>query len=267
MCDNIRQEVFTFEYFPNSQTAIEAAYGKYIYGFNSVGSMISAYTGEGRVVGGINTDFFITSTGIPLSCLVSDNEIITSCDDRVALGFDSVGNAVIGKPSINAEIVSHDRQRTIPVAHINKTPAIWGVYLLTDKFNTTTKSNIDTVEIVFKPSEVLDKLPEYSTHIPTFDDWSYLEQINESDDDNIAYIQESNTPPKNDDSVSNGEYADTLSENDVSEIFLEVGKSIKVTVTEIRDGVQNGIIPNGCLVACIPKDNFSYLAEGINIGD
>lgn len=267
VCDNIRQEVFTFEYFPNSQTAIETAYGKYIYGFNSVGSMISAYTGEGRVVGGINTDFFITSTGIPLSCLVVDNEIITSCDDRVALGFDSDGNAVIGKPSINAEIVSYDRQRTIPVAHINKTPATWGVYLLTDKFYNTTKSSVDTVEIVLEPLEVFDKLPEYSAQLPAFENWSSLGHINEADEDTVTDVQESNTPSNIEDSAINGEYTDTLFENDVGDFFLEVGKSIKVTVTEIRDGVQNGIIPNGCFVACIPKDNFSYLAEGINIGD
>ncbi len=149
VCDNIRQEIHAFEYSPLSQTKIIPAYNDYIYGFNSVGKLISSYSGEGRVVGGINTDFFITSTGIPLSCFVEKGEIISSCDNRVAIGFDENGYAVIGSPEITSKIFFEDSE--IPVHHINKTPSEWGIFLLTDKFSQSTKTNYDCFEIVLKP--------------------------------------------------------------------------------------------------------------------
>lgn len=148
VCDGIRQEIKSFTYEPHSSTKILPAYGQYIYGFNSVGELVSDYDGEGRLVGGINTDFFITSTGIPLSCFISEGEIISSCDNRPALGFDSDGNAFIGYPNIRAIIKNGVRE--LPIAHINKTPAVWGLYLVTDTFAKTTKSSVESIEIVLK---------------------------------------------------------------------------------------------------------------------
>ena len=275
VCEGVRQEIYSFEYMPGNKTAIVPAYGQYIYGFNSVGDLISSYDGNGRVVGGINTDFFITSTGIPLSCLVSDREIITSCDNRVAIGFDENGDAVIGNPSIKAELIDSDNGRIIPVAHINKTPGIWGLYLVNDKFSSTTRSSVDSTEIVLKPvtadydsnyvpSEIVSSVyaPGYYPPSNGFDD------IN----DHINIENEDEAP----DISSDTNVEDTYPENNIfddssyitnSDGVLRLGESVKTVVTEIRENSMNSTIPENCFVACIPNENFSYLKDGIQVGD
>lgn len=274
VCEGVRQEIFAFDYSPNSQTRIAASYGDYIYGFNSVGSMISAYQGDGRVVGGINTDFYITSTGIPLSCLISEKEIITSCDDRVAIGFNANGDAVIGKPVINAEIISADGQRSLPVAHINKTPAIWGVYLLTDKFSSTTRSSINSIEIIFKPVPEADELLVSEEKSVSEDEITYSESmdsevdvINKEQDISEYIIEEISETDDSTDNEANEESIILPEVSDDVNLKLFPNDSIKTVVADIRYNVTNGDIPSNCFVACIPFENFSYLADGINIGD
>ncbi len=184
VCDGIRQEIKSFTYEPGSATEIVPAYGQYIYGFNSVGELVSDYDGEGRLVGGINTDFFITSTGIPLSCFISEGEIISSCDNRPALGFDGDGNAFIGYPNIRA-IIKND-SRELPVAHINKTPAVWGLYLVTDSFAKSTKSSVESIEIVFRSydREKSEKaIEEYLSSLPEVDEDYGGDDDGNADDD------------------------------------------------------------------------------------
>lgn len=280
VCDGIRQEIFSFEYTPNSQTEIRTAYGRYIYGFNSVGSLISSFNEDERIVGGINTDFFITNTGVPLSCLVSDGEIISSCDGRIAIGFDENGNAVIGNPQITCELVFFEEERSIPVAHINKTPAIWGVYLVTDKFSRTTKTSLNSIEIVLKP-------------VSDYDDITYDNEgdAGESESEDLIDISNSMTDERNleNDNIHNiavfeesqlKTYVDTNESSDIMEnivdseddslkeyLPLNLGSTVKTVVEEIRYNSVNGEIPEGCFVACIPSDNFGYVADGIQVGD
>ncbi len=149
VCDGARQQIFAFDYTPGQGTEVVPSFGGSVYGFHTVGSMINGFEGDGRIVGGMNTDFFITTTGVPLSCLVLNGELVSSCDSRAALGFLEDGTAIIGAPGIKAELLG--RERTLPIAHINKMPAVWGMYLLTDKFYSDTRTSIDTIEIVLRP--------------------------------------------------------------------------------------------------------------------
>lgn len=277
VCDGIRQEIYSFEFTPSNKTVIVPVYGQYIYGFNSVGDLISSYDGDGRVVGGINTDFFITNTGVPLSCLVSNREIISSCDDRVAIGFDENGDAVIGNPSIKAELVHQDNDQIIPVAHINKTPGIWGLYLVNDKFSTTTHSSVDSTEIVLKP--VIDSENdevETSEDVTSDSAHEYNSPLYFSDDvdDQLFADNEDEVTSTTDEPI----IEDTYPENDTNTItntdyitnydgVLRLGESVKTVVTEIRENSMNSPIPEGCFVACIPNENYSYLADDIQVGD
>ncbi len=289
VCEGIRQEVFSFEYTPQSDTSIKAAYGQYIYGFNSVGDLISTYDGEGRIVGGINTDFFITNTGVPISCLVSEKEIISSCDGRVAIGFDKNGYAVIGNPEIKAELKVENTGRVIPVAHINKTPGIWGLYLVTEKFNSTTKSSVDSIEIVLKPvtenedvadgtySEVLIQTEENDLTAGTL---TYGENEESTEnrhttqnftDEFIESDLESNQENKSENDSSSFQANEVDTNETDSEIknddILKLGENLRTVVTEIRHNSMDSEIPEGCLVACIPTENFAHLSDGIMIGD
>lgn len=272
VCDGVRQEIFTFEYTPQGDTAIIPAYGSYLYGFTSVGDMIKQYTGEGRVVGGINTDFFITSTGVPLSCLVSGNEIISSCDSRAAIGFDKDGNAVIGFPEIRCGMYSESDNYEVKIAHINKTPARWGVYLVTDKFSATTKSPKSTVEIVLMPydeDETLRKLFNTSMATPPIEsDEAPTLPNDDTSEDESDYDK---LPEEEDIIIPEGA---NLRDFDLSEdMFVPTdsrilyGQEIKVAVADIRRSTSNGKIPNGCFVACVPESRFEEFFPLIEKGD
>ncbi len=268
ICDGLRQEIYSFKYTPGSGTSIVPAYGEYIYGFNSVGQLISSYDGEGRVVGGINTDFFITSTGIPLSCLISDGEIISSCDNRPALGFDEKGNAVIGYPKISANFISEDRELT--VAHINKTPAVWGMYLVTDKFSATTRSSLESIEIVFRPF-IKSSFEEDNLEIEALNDTENdIEPTADSDDiinEEITDMDSTDTQESIEENTLTEEVLFSFESYIFTDENIEAGRDIDVVVTEIRDNTMNSEIPKDSFVLCIPKEQFGYLADGIKVGD
>lgn len=282
--NGLRREIYSFTYTPGSETSIVPAYGEYIYGFNSVGQLISSYEGDGRVVGGINTDFFITSTGIPLSCLISDREIISSCDNRPAIGFDIEGNAVIGYPKIKANFSSDGKQ--LDVAHINKTPAIWGMYLLTDEFSRTTRSTLESIEIVFRPFE-----KSTAIHV---DKPTSPEEIDNSDIGNSTTEEEptenviisnqsdiiedilidaqnssdtSNETTEESTDEENTELVYDFSDYTFTEDKIVAGEEIQVVVTEIRKNSKNSEIPDGSFVLCVPAEQFGYAVEDVNIGD
>lgn len=259
MCDGIRQEIHSFEYVPNEQTLILPAYGEYLYGFNSVGKLISTHNGNGRVVGGINTDFFITNTGVPLSCLIKNGEIISSCDSRAALGMDKNGKAVIGYPQITAKLFSNEKNKELNIIHINKTPGIWGIYLVTNTFAKTTKSTQKSIEVVLTPFQKNQNTEISPTaniaNKPDLETSNNILQINEE-------IQtESNILTQNE-SVQY-DFSSYL----FNEAPLILGKDINVVVTEIRTDATNAEIPHGSYVACIPQEQFGYLAADIAVGD
>lgn len=316
VCDDVRQEIYSFKLTPGQATRVVPAYGNYIYGFNSLGKLISDYDGNGAVVGGINTDFFITSTGIPLSCLVDEGEIISSCDNRAAIGFKEDSSAVIGYPKISAELISDDKN--IPIAHINKTPGIWGAYLVTDKFARTTNTSVDSIEIVFRPydeDETTKNIEEYNETIveggdpdeKNIDDGTQrnieVNNSNSSTDENLksndiqleeksenenkdanptdvipAMTDEADdnaeiTPENNEKTViEESETIESIPETNLSlyaftDDRIKTNCELDVVVTEIRRGVKNGDIEEGTFVLCIPEEQLSYLADGIDIED
>ncbi len=278
--DGLRREIYSFSYTPDSGTVIIPAYGEYLYSFNSVGQLISSYDGEGRVVGGINTDFFITSTGIPLSCLIYDGEIISSCDNRPAIGFNEKGSAVIGYPNVEAKFISDNKE--LNVAHINKTPAVWGMYLLTDEFSKTTRSTLDSIEIVFRPfeksTEDIPDAPEKSEYtnkntLEQEESIDSIENYNSADTENTLSETSDSEPAEKDATTE-----EIVSEEDAevpfdfgSYIFTDeniiAGQDINVVVTEIRKNSVNSEIPKDSFVLCIPTKEFGYVVEDVKVGD
>lgn len=153
------EQSYVFRYTPSSETEIRAVYGESVYGTNALGTLIEKLEQDGsRVVGGINGDFYGMSTGIPLGMMIVDGEIVTSDNERSALGFDKEGNAFISYP--NMQTVLSDGTSTVSIDHINKGPTEYGVYLLTDTYSKTTTSKSPSVELVLQPYETVN---EYKT--------------------------------------------------------------------------------------------------------
>ncbi len=185
---------YIYEYTPGEDTEIKVSSGRYLYGTKSLGSIVSELEAEGvRVVGGVNGDFYSTATGVPIGAMISDGEIISSDNERMAMGFDKDGNAFISNPGI-VTTLSNDKI-TLNIEHINKYPLEWCLYLLTDRFAETTKSTKLSSEIVLMPY----------TEITYIDDDSY---IADEDSRNFLYIKpeeviEPQLPEEDADSDSN----------------------------------------------------------------
>ena len=162
---------YVFEYTPNMGTEIVPAVGSYVYGTSSLGTITKNLEKDGvRVVGGVNGDFYSTTTGVPIGGMIVDGEIYSSDNDRTALGFKKDGTAFISKPGIKATL--SDGENEINLEHINKYPLEYSLYLLTDKFYTTTKTTLASTEIILLPYtevEVFETEDEYNEYIASLE--------------------------------------------------------------------------------------------------
>ena len=159
-----RQTSFLFEYTPGMGTEPVMAYGSYVFGAERISDMASKLREEGlSIVGGINADFFSLQTGIPMSAILSDGIIITSDDARDCLAFREDGSAFIGKPEITLTLTKDDQE--FPIAHLNKYPSQYGLYLLDDAFAATTKTKSESLEIVLVPYRSAITAEEYEKRL------------------------------------------------------------------------------------------------------
>lgn len=179
------QRSYIYEYVPSMGTTILPIYGDYVYGRDLLGSMIKQLETDGkRVVGGINGDFYIMSTGVSLSALIYDGEIITSDSGYTAMGFDKEGKAFISKPEMKISL--SDSETMYEIGHINKTPNPYSIHLLTDKFASTTKSESESYEIVLAPYtdvEIIETEQEYNSILKETEE--FLPEINVDKDAEI----------------------------------------------------------------------------------
>lgn len=273
--NDVRQELHTFTYTPNEGTILVPSYGKYLYGFSSVGQMIDSYgVDSGRVVGGINTDFFITSTGVPIAALASDYELLSTCDASPALGFREDGTAVIGYPKFTVSL--SDEEKTFTIAHVNKVPSVWGFYLVTDRFSQTTRSKGETIDIVLrpyteKPDPVYDGKDETDDgeHEPV-EEAIALQNIGDSETPNVPKVDITSETPANTQDADDPENGEEIDPDPLEGFVFDEHKllttdEIPVVITEIRTAA-NTAIPEGAFVLCVPSA-YAYAVEGLSIGD
>jgi len=156
------QRGYLFTYTPGTSVMPVVTYGTHVWGRERTTAMASLLQKQwdadsGRVVGGINGDFFSMQTGIPLGVMIDDGQVLTSDAGAAALGMTADGTYLLGVPSIGVVLrVSDDTGETsaeLPIAHINKYPAVWGAYLCTPAYGATTHSAEAGTEYVFRVEE------------------------------------------------------------------------------------------------------------------
>ena len=105
---------------------------------------------ENRLVAAVNADFFSTSTGIPMGVYVNDGRFISSSDGRYAVGIGADGSVTLGKVGDSLSLACGEE--TLAVSYLNKYPTVYGVYLLTRDFGSSTRlsSSIAATEYVIK---------------------------------------------------------------------------------------------------------------------
>ena len=90
---------------------------------------------EGRVLAGINGDYYVMSTGMPLGIVLHDGELISSDAGNAAIGFMEDGSAILGLPGLTMLLTSDTVQ--CPISGINKDYKNGAFYLYTSDWGET----------------------------------------------------------------------------------------------------------------------------------
>ncbi|MDR1117523.1 MAG: phosphodiester glycosidase family protein, partial [Oscillospiraceae bacterium] len=145
--DALRAEEHYIKYTPSADLSPVVAYGTKLYGMSSANYVANYLSTEGRyVVAGINGDFFMTDTGIPIGIVVVDG-ILRSSDAGVnAIGFNPDGTAIIGKPALSIQAAVNGT--TLKIDYVNKARKNYGVYLFTPDFSATTRTTTEGKNII-----------------------------------------------------------------------------------------------------------------------
>lgn len=141
-------------YKPNSGVTPAVCFGESVLTKSTLTEMAQSLEAEGkRVVGGLNGDYFVVSTGQPLGMVITDGVLRSSASYLYAVGFDKDGSVFIGQPelSVTATFSGH----TLIVAGVNKVrTSADGYFLLTDDFSDNTQNVDPGVDVILSP--VLD---------------------------------------------------------------------------------------------------------------
>ncbi len=78
----------------------------------------AAESAEGRVLAGVNGDYFVMATGMPLGIILHNGELISSDAGNAAFGFMEDGSAILGMPGLSMELSGEGI--LCPVFSINK---------------------------------------------------------------------------------------------------------------------------------------------------
>lgn len=145
-------------YTPNSTVMPRIVYaGDKLYGSRAAildaASYLEGKSGQ-QAVGGVNADFFVLDSGIPIGLVVEEGKLISSDAWQYAIGFRADGSAIIGQPTANMAITGASGR--VVVSYFNKTRTQAGAYLLDHNYNTNTRFSREGVSIVL---ERLDDTP------------------------------------------------------------------------------------------------------------
>jgi len=138
-------------YTPNSNVTPVVSYGDKILSKSTLPAMAQKLEADGsRVVGGLNGDYYVVSTGAPLGLVITDGVLRSSASYLYGVGFNADGTAFIGQPQLSATATFSGH--TLIIAGINKVrTAADGYYLLTEDFSANTQNTSPGVDVILSP--------------------------------------------------------------------------------------------------------------------
>lgn len=110
---SLAENYFTLTYVPgrHAETFPSVIYGNDVRGaagFQTAVSIEEAKNAK-NVVAGVNGDFFVMATGIPIGAVIKDGILRTSEGSQYeCVGFDAYGRARIGRPNIKVAVINVD---------------------------------------------------------------------------------------------------------------------------------------------------------------
>lgn len=145
--DDVAQQLYVVEYDAASDVVPCIAFGESIYGRKTLSDIVSGIkTDTGRVLAGINGDFFSYETGVPLSAVISEGRVLSSCSGLPVFGIREDGSTLLGSIGLSLELECKDG--VINCGHLNKYPTQYGSYVQTREFGSSTRSSAPSLEIV-----------------------------------------------------------------------------------------------------------------------
>ncbi len=149
------QNEYYVEYTPNNEAVPVVINGWSIWGTRNITQAEQYMTDNGlRPLVGINADYFSFKTGIPMGYTIADGEILSKeYGGQDAVGFRSDGTGFI--KWLDVKTTLSDENGSIEIMYINKwcQPGFAPVYLLTDKFGTSTKTSSECIFVICTPKE------------------------------------------------------------------------------------------------------------------
>lgn len=133
------QKTNYISYTPNSTITPMIVYASdRLYGSGAGISTAARYLEQRgyHVIAGINADFFVMSTAIPIGLVIDNGELISSDAWQYAVGFTSNGSAITGQPTMGMRLTGPSGTATI--SYFNKTRTAAGIYLLDRNYDSTT---------------------------------------------------------------------------------------------------------------------------------
>ena len=140
-----------------------------IYGAASINRVVSNAQEQGyHVLGAINTDFFSTSTGMPLGIVIEDGVYKSSGGAENAMLITDGVVSLSGKPQVEMSLLNETTGITVLPQYFNKVrDDIGGIYLLNHDFSTVstrTSSSGWYVRMKVVPDERTGEIPELTVN-------------------------------------------------------------------------------------------------------
>lgn len=150
-----KQSEYYVEYTPNSEAVPVIVNGKSIWGTRNI-KQAEQYMEENglRPLIGINADYFSFKTGIPMGYTIIDGEIASKeYGGQDAVGFRADGTGFI--KWLDVQTTLSNGNESIEVMYINKwcQAGFAPVYLLNDRFGSTTKTESECIFVMCTPKE------------------------------------------------------------------------------------------------------------------
>ena len=132
---DVRTEHF-ITYTPGGSVRPIVTYGSVLSETSALSTTAKALEQSGyRVIGGINGDFYNTSSGLPVGLIVTDGLLRSSDSGYYAMGFRKDGSAVLGQPrlSVSADLgyQVYGTRVVRNITAVNKLRESGGIYLFT----------------------------------------------------------------------------------------------------------------------------------------
>jgi len=135
------------EYSANPDVYPVVISGSKVCNIGKFSSMANLLEKQGKhVVAGINGDYYVVATGMPLGIVVENGVLRSSDAGNWGLGFRADGTAVIGKPAVGLKL--NIRGKDYWINGFNKVRVPGSASVLTEDFSTNTKSSGKGIDVI-----------------------------------------------------------------------------------------------------------------------